>query len=579
MSVRRCMAGVRKVRRRAVALTMLFSLIVPQMAPPVGAQRGGPLRFMTSGATDAPERTVQELRRRWDEITVPSHRFDQAPSVQLPYRPGQLSGDFIRQNLELVNLFRYSAGLPFVSDSAADDRSAQYGAVLLAAANTLDHQPARPADMDAAVYQRGCEALGAGNIGYLKYIGGAAESRKCADAIPTLIRNYMNDRGGFNRSCVPHRRWLLYPGLQTVGVGCADSADGTIYQVLKVLGTQGGTARVNYDFIAWPASGVFPAQVISPGVPWSVSLNPGVFEIPDRTDLTVTVIREDGRVWKLDAGASADSADARFLLVDEQRYGLNNCILFSFDPGRTDLYRGSYLVTVEGLTTLDGDAAMLDYEIRFVDMEETGCDLGLRSTNSLPAKGCGKDPCPSSRFTDAPAQDNWAHNGVDFVLENGYFSGTGSNTFSPKGTMTRAMMVTVLWRVAGMPETEGTCAFTDVKESAYYSRAVRWASQTGLVNGISADRFGPDGLLTRAQAVTLLCRYFASQTPASADSLRGFCDADAVGNYARAAFSWAVENGVVTGQSGPDGGQYLLPNDHITREQAAAILMRCMTEL
>ena len=557
---------------------MLFSLLVPQMIPSVGAQKGRPLRFSSSGAANAPARTEQELRRRWDAVTVPSQRFEQAPCVQSPYRPGQLSGDFIRQNLELVNLFRYSAGLPSVSDSDEDDRSAQYGAVLLAASDILDHNPARPADMGSAFYQKGCAALEAANIGYIKYAGGASEDKKCAGAAPTLIRNYMNDQGSFNRSCVPHRRWLLYPGLQTVGIGCADSADGTMYQVLKVLGTQGGTARVDYDFVAWPASGAFPAQMISPGVPWSVSLNPGVFEIPARADLTVTVAREDGRTWNLGAGTSANSAETRFLLLDTQRYGLANCILFGFDPGQTGQYSGTYRVTVGGLKTLDGDDAVLDYEIRFADMEQRETVLTARNSEALPTYGCDKDPCPGSRFKDAPARDNWAHSGVDFVLEHGYFSGTGADTFSPKGNMTRAMMVTVLWRIAGMPEAEGPCVFTDVRESAYYRRAVLWAGQTGMVNGISADRFGPDGLLTRAQAVTMLFRYFAPELPASGGSLLGFSDGDTVGSYARDAFAWAVENGIITGQAGADGGQYLLPNERITREQAAAILMRCLTE-
>ena len=580
MAVLRCMAGVKRVRRRAVALTMLFSLLTPKTALPVRVSaRAAVLRYDVSGDTAAPRRTAEELRKRWNAVSVPSKRYEQAPSTCAPYLPGQLSGEFIRQNLELVNLFRYSAGLSLVSASEEDNRTAQYGAVLLAAANTLDHRPAKPAGMGDSFYQKGCEALGAGNIGYLKYVGGAAESRKCADAIPTLIRNYMNDRGTFNRSCVPHRRWLLYPGLQTVGVGCADSADGTMYQVLKVINTRGGTARVDYDFVAWPASGAFPAQVISPGVPWSVSLNPGVFEIPSRTDLTVTVTREDGKIWKLDASASADSADARFLLVDTQRYGLGNCILFAFDSGQTDLYHGSYRVTVEGLTTLDGDEAMLDYEIRFVDMEENDGDLMLRSTNSPPEKGCGKDPCPSSRFADAPAQGNWAHDGVDYVLEHGIFSGTTANTFSPKGNMTRAMMVTVFWRIAGMPESGGSCPFADVKKNAYYEKAVHWAGGTGLVKGISADRFGPDELLTRAQAVTMLRRFFAPDASVSDGGLSAFADGDTVEKYARDAFGWAVANRVVTGQAGADGGLYLLPNDRITREQAAAMLMRCMTEL
>ena len=574
MSARKLLTCIRVMRRRALVLTMLFSLIIPQMRPPVGARCEGPVRFTSSGAE--PVRTVQELRGRWNAVTVPSRRFGQAPSVQSPYRPGQLSGEFIRQNLELVNLFRFSAGLPSVSDSAEDNLSAQYGAVLLAGAETLDHHPAKPANMDAATYRKGCEALANGNISYLKYPGGASESKKSADAVPTLIRNYMNDRGRFNRSCVPHRRWILYPGLQNVGIGCADGADGTVYHVLKILGTRGGYVRLAYDFIAWPSSGAFPAQLISPGVPWSVSLNPGVFEIPAREDLTLTVAREDGRIWTLDKDSSANSDDAQFMLLDTQRFGLDNCILFAFSAGQSELYQGTYRVTITGLTTLDGDAAVLDYEIRFVDMR--GSDCHPQAAETVYTANCGKNPCPSDRFIDAPAKGNWAHPGVDFVLENGYFSGTDPETFSPKGYMTRAMMVTVLWRIAGMPIPEGPGIFKDVPESAYYSRAVRWAGRAGLVNGVSAEHFGPDRLLTRAQAVTMLCRFFAPEMPADDDCLSFFRDGDAVGNYARSAFGWAVENGVITGQTGTDGGRYLMPDERITREQAAAILMRCMAE-
>ncbi len=532
---------------------MLLSIMIPQAVSPALATDRGPLRFVTSGAKNVQERTSQALRERWYAIVVPAKRFDQAPDIRAPYAPGKLSGEFIRQNLECVNLFRYSAGLPFVSASDADNCSAQYGAVLLAAANTLDHHPGRPSGMGDSFYQKGCDTLAAANIGYLQYAGDQTETKKRTNAVPTLMRNYMNDCGAFNRSCVPHRRWILYPGLQTVGIGCADSSDGTMYQVLKIMGC--AAARVDYDFIAWPASGAFPAQLLSPDVPWSVSLNPGVFEIPDRSELTITVTRlEDGRVWKLDGTSARSSENAQFLLVDDHRYGVNNCIIFAFDSKAGGLYRGDYHVNIAGLTTCDGDSAMLDYRIWFADIDEcvhrwsdwitdaaaactedgsrhricTSCGqaetsvvsslghdwnttevlrasavysygraafvcarCGAEKIDRLPLAACKNVICPSSRFTDMPARGSWAHNGVDFVLDMGIFTGTGPSTFSPKGYMTRATMVTVLWRIAGMPDAQEDCGFRDVKEHAFYARAVRWASENGLVKGLSAECLGP----------------------------------------------------------------------------------------
>ncbi len=637
MSVRGRSTGRKQVRRRAIALTMLVSLLMPKTTLPVRASVGTEtLRFVTSGVTTASARTPEELRCRWDVVTVPARRYRQDPCA--PGQLGVLTSEFIRQNLEFVNLFRYSAGLPFVSCTDGDNRSAQHGAVLLAATNTLDHHPGRPSGMDEGFYQKGCEALCCSNISYAQFMD-AGEQKKCAAAVPTLYRNYMNDCGAFNRSCVPHRRWILYPALQTVGIGCADAADGTVYQVLKVTDTQGGTAtRVNYDFVAWPASGAFPAQAICPGVPWSVSLNPGIFEIPARDELTVTVTREaDGKCWKLDSSAASDSACDSFLLVDTQRYGVGNCILFAFDEASRGFYQGVYRVCITGLRTQEGREAMLDYQVSFVDMEacphcwsdwitdtaatctrtgsrhricetcgQTETELvlclghkwkketdlkapqrdgtdrmvcarcGMKKTDALSTAACEAQGCPSFSYSDAPVRGSWAHNGVDFVLENGIFNGVSPGIFDPKGHMTRAMMVTVLWRIAGRPAAKSGCAFRDVEPNAYYTQAVCWASENKLVRGYSAGRFGPTDLVTRAQAVTILRRYFAHDKDCSGNALADFSDGGAVESYARDAFHWAVENHVITGQSTADGRLLLLPDDYITREQAAAILMRCM---
>ena len=633
----------RHVMRRALVLLLALVLALP---PCPQAQSAASAVFCVSGAKDLQEPSVLDLNQAWEAIQVPDSRFDETPSAVYPYRLGKLSEAFLQQNLETLNFFRLSANLPAVQYTDTDNTDAQYGAVVLAAANELVHSPPRSANMGSDFYQRGCSALSASNISAVNLGGRDAaevERNKLHAAVPMIMRNYMDGYGSANRASVPHRRWMLYPALQSVGIGCADAADSAMYQVLKVIGTQStGAKQPAYDFLAWPASGNFPTQAISPDVPWSITLNPEVFRTPDRSSLTINVTRQsDGKSWTFNAASSADSGSQTFFLVNTQNYGVDNCILFAFRSGQTDGYSGDYRVTVTGLRTRDGREAMLDYQMHFVDVEncvhdwtawitdtpptctESGlqyrlcrncgereeepippvghvweismqiqksdkyhngsaeftCALcGAQKQDALPLSVCRDKDCPSARFTDTPDRNNWAHNGIDFVLENGIFNGTGATTFSPKGKMTRAMLVTVLWRIAGQPESEKPYTFTDVDGAAYYAPAVRWASENGVVQGYSPQRFGPSNDLTREQAVTLLQRFFAPDAEGRGD-ISTFKDVEQVDGYARMPMAWAVENGVITGAADADGELCLLPDNSITREQTASVIMRCLMNL
>ncbi|MBQ4565621.1 MAG: S-layer homology domain-containing protein, partial [Oscillospiraceae bacterium] len=121
----------------------------------------------------------------------------------------------------------------------------------------------------------------------------------------------------------------------------------------------------------------------------------------------------------------------------------------------------------------------------------------------------GGSSCPGRGFTDMPPAGVWSHAGIDYAISHGLMNGMSNTTFEPDGTMTRAMLVTVLWRYAGQPA-EGTNSFTDVPSNVWYTQAVAWAAENGIVTGIGGGRFDPDGQITREQLAVILYRYCKS---------------------------------------------------------------------
>ena len=173
-------------------------------------------------------------------------------------------------------------------------------------------------------------------------------------------------------------------------------------------------------------------------------------------------------------------------------------------------------------------------------------------------------------YTDIPT--DWAKEGICFVIENGLMVGTTSTTFAPKDTLTRAMLVTVLYRMAGSPAVNAPSGFADVDDGQWYSDAIAWAAADGIVNGVGGNKFAPSEPVTREQLAAIFFRYAKAEAP-EADVLSGYPDAEAISTYARDAMAWAVSTGLVTGSKEADG-TYLAPQGLAAREQAAAILMR-----
>ena len=174
-------------------------------------------------------------------------------------------------------------------------------------------------------------------------------------------------------------------------------------------------------------------------------------------------------------------------------------------------------------------------------------------------------------FADVSAYE-WFYDDVYFAVSNGLFNGTDENTFSPNASMTRAMLVTVLYRLEGQPAVIGGSAFDDVKAGQWYTDAVIWATRNGIVNGLGDGKFGTNDSVTREQMAAILYRYAQNcgyDTTARAD-LNGFTDANKISTYAQEAMAWANTVGLINGRTTTS----LAPTGTATRAEVAAIFHR-----
>lgn len=178
-------------------------------------------------------------------------------------------------------------------------------------------------------------------------------------------------------------------------------------------------------------------------------------------------------------------------------------------------------------------------------------------------------------FVDVPA-GAYYYDAVLWAAEGGIVTGTDAVHFSPDASCTRAQLVTFLWRAAGSPAVNYAMNFTDVDSGAYYAEAVRWAASEKIVEGTTAETFAPDAAVTRAQVVTMLYRFAKAQgmdTTQGGMAIREFDDFDAVPAYALEAMDWAVNAGVLKGDN-----NRLLPQDNCTRAQIVTMLYRALGE-
>jgi len=186
----------------------------------------------------------------------------------------------------------------------------------------------------------------------------------------------------------------------------------------------------------------------------------------------------------------------------------------------------------------------------------------------------GDDTCVMAAYSDLDRK-SWYHDGIHFCLENEMMKGVGNNSFDPGGTTSRGMIVTILYRLAGEPETAAANPFDDVADGQWYTDAAIWASENRIVDGYGNGKFGPNDPITREQLAAILYRYAKSRGQGFADSgvfPLDYPDASEISNWADEAMQWMVKNEIIKGKDGK-----LVPGGDASRAEAATMLMRYCT--
>ena len=266
------------------------------------------------------------------------------------------------------------------------------------------------------------------------------------------------------------------------------------------------------------------------------------------------------------AGAPVISLYFEFTGIGDTKIEITNCQTNDIIPNSIEtlllscLHMHTELRNAESATCTEdgysGDLYCLD------------CNKMLKNGEVIPAN------CPSGRFTDLNT-NLWYHSATDFVIRRGYMNGVSDSQFAPAQALTRGQLATVLYRLAGEPETKKSIPFIDVPSGAYYAEAVAWAYDAGIIKGIDPTHFAPNAAATREQMITMVARYVSyCGISIKADSLPEFPDVDIISDYAIDAVCWAVENGLLLGSDGK-----LEPKCVTTRAQFATVIMRLCSNI
>lgn len=527
-------------RRLLTVILCLALLLTPALT--AGAEAG----TLRSGSLDLPKLSQAEIAQllQNNPLGFAGDALAQTPSVAAPYATGAVSDVALSTALNRFNALRRLAGLGAVSLDGELTGQAQYGAVLLAATGTLTHHPEKPDDMEQDFYEWGRYATSSSNI----YQGTNA-------TLPQAVEAFFDDSDAGNLPMLGHRRWMLNPTMGKTGLGFSPSAHayGLLNYNFATLWAFDRSAQApDYDFVAWPASGNFPSTLFAGYQAWSVTLNPEKYQVPALADLTVTLTRQsDGNTFTLSGDQTySPSNTGAYLGLNTGNYGVPNAIIFRPDFGGRS-YAGRYTVSVQGLRTADGQAAPFTYEVDFFDPNATPAG------SSTPAD----EPVKASTFTDV-APGSWYAQAVTYAADRGLFNGVGGGRFAPDGTMTRAMVMTVLARLDGEDTTPRMVGET------WDLRGRRWAVTNRISDGLNYEQ-----AITLEELATMLYRYAQLRrdaSPAHTYHLSTMPDGNSVSSWATDAANWAVDQGVLIG----DEARNLNPQRTATRAQVAIVLQR-----
>lgn len=480
-----------------------------------------------------------------------SDTFDEMPSVASPYVLGKLSDETKQNSLKLLNIYRYVCGLNYnVTNVDNYDNLAQAGALCDAAIRELTHTPAKVADMPEDLYQMGYKGASCSNMG---------SGYACYNA---FLVGCMRDGGSqANIKAVGHRRWMLNPNMLYTGLGRANN-----YYALCAFDESGYNGD-DTSILPWPAENT-PTELITldggtgaGNYGWSVSVDAAL----DINKVKVKMTRQsDGRVWNFD-GSKKDGT----IFADNSALGsVSGCIIF-YPKLYTDDYK-------------PGESYRIDVETGTLDFTYTVNFFSLSSPSDAPVVDDGK---VTSIFSDV-LPGKWYTTAIQYVYDHNIMTGYANKPlFGTSDPLTREQFATMLYRVAGEPGvTYNPNLFSDVPNGKFYSNAVTWCAQNGIVtgyvkDGVSTGMFGVGDRIERQQLAVMLYRYASFQgkdISARADT-DSFPDKGKISTYAQDAISWCVGHGILGGKQLADGN-YLDPKGQATRAECAAMIQRYLSK-
>ena len=330
-----------------------------------------------SGRTSISKPDMEELRQLYNSLPTYDKLYKTEPVVEgTDYHIAVLSDEAYDTAKGLINYYRRVAGLGDITLSDDVNESAAYGALALAMNNRgLTHYPSQPKDMSSIDYNKAYAATTSSN---LSSASGYSEKR----IISVAVSGQIGDSDSSNIDTLGHRRWLLNPGVKTLGIGSANN-NYNYYTDIRVFGDGIQSESVNdYDFIAWPSSGANLTDTFPKDTPWSVTLNPKVYYTPTDVSVEVKSLRY-GTTWYFDnnTGYGTSSVD-NYFNIEKSRYGVANCIIFRPAYQYIDMFKGDYIVTVSNVRRKDtGEYTNIQYKVTFDNYDGTvsinDCDISL----------------------------------------------------------------------------------------------------------------------------------------------------------------------------------------------------------
>ena len=535
-------------RRIAICLLILSLCTIPALAADKKPQLKEAPSVPAEVQIDPDQQAIADY---WSTLTPEADEpYLTQPSVVSPYLIGELTPTYTETGLRYLNFLRWLSDLQQVTLSDHLCVQAQYGAVLLAANDSLSHSPEKPADMEASFYRMGANAAAASNLS-MRF------GFETATLLQSALQGHMDEDSALNRLDLGHRRWLLDPRLGKVGFGLAASATEKQYIVVPVT-DDSGTGAIP-EVLLWPNAGQFPNNVFAPGTPWSVHLDEHTFAPPVETQLHITVTRHrDGKVFipSILDGQAQLSAEGTYLLSSTKEYGSGYCVSFSI--GKTALgesaYLGDYTVRITGLYTKRGQAAPLEYTVRFFDAENL----------SQPSVWAVEEVTEAARLELLPEALTDFYQQPITRLE--YCRLTMQILRQKTGLTTEELVEQ--YALPGF-----TPAFSDCTDPEVLA-----AAAIGAVFGPGDGTFRPQGLISRQDAAVMLLQAAAAvgAQVLPTDGLL-YADADQISTYARLAVQWTSQiRDSVSGKpvmAGVGGGKFD-PRGNYTREQAMLTALR-----